>query len=411
MGGRRHFSALRDRIGARSPASRVTTTELFFDLVFVFVITQLTDKVAHDPTPAGLGQALLVLVATFWMYGGYAWLTNAVPPHTPIARGLLLLAMVGFLVMALATPHAFGDDGTTYALAFLFVVVIHAGLYVTSSETGNVRAILRIAPVNVLGGLLLLAAGELSGSGHAGGSVVLLWLAAIALFGATPFVGITGFTVQPGHFVERHGLVVIIALGESVVAIGATAAGLPLTGHLVLACALTLVLAVVLWWAYFDSDDGLAEEAMDAAAPAERPLLALLAFGFAFVPILFGIVLVAAGLETALGHLGQVSPGHSAWLLGGGVASFFVGDVAFRAVLGIRPVGTRALAVAGSLALVPLGLVVAGAVQVAALAGLVAALLGYEAQVARTPVDGVPDPGPDVRQADAPASVDPAAGA
>lgn len=413
------MTALRDMIGSRAPASRVTTTELFFDLVFVFVITQLTALVAHDPTPSGLAQAVCVLVVTFWMYGGYAWMTNAVPPHTPIARGLLLAAMVGFLVMALATPHAFGDDGTTYALAFTFVAVIHTALYLTSSESGNVRAVLRIAPVNLVGALLLLAAGVVNGraaadvgesaaeggTGHGGPLGWALWLLAMALFAATPLIGIRGFTVHPGHFVERHGLVVIIALGESVVATGATAAGLPLDGHLVAACALTLVLAVVLWWAYFDSDDGLAERAMDAADPADRPLLALGAFGFAFVPLLLGIVLVAAGVEASLGHLGEVSPGHAAWFLGGGVAAFFTGDVCFRLVLGIRPVLTRVAAVAAGLALVPVGLAVTSAVQVAALAGAVAALLALEARRA------VPDPGPGVRRPDAAASVEPAAGA
>ena len=380
---------------------RVSTLELFFDLVFVFAITELTHLVVGHPSLAGLLQALLVLTVTWWMYGAYAWLTNSLPPRGAAHRILLVLGMVGFFTMALATPHAFGDDGLAFGLGYLLVVVLHSAVFALSSDTSTVRAVLRIAPTNLGSALCVVAAGFVDGPAD-----WVLWPLAVAVAAAVPLLrGPGGFAVEAGHFVERHGLIVIVVLGESVVALGAAAQGGHLDAGTVVVCALGLLLAVGLWWVYFDVDESRAEAALEAAPQDRRARLSLLSFGVAFVPLLFGVVLVAAGLEESL-----ASPWHPAhWpapaLLAGGTALYLLGEVAFRAVLGIRPVGARLLAAGAAAVAVALGLVVPGAVLIAVLAALLAVLLVVEAR-ARTRHDDqqAPTPVPATDAADESAS-------
>ena len=215
-------------------APRVTNLELFFDLVFVFTVTQLTALLVDEPTVLGLFRVVLLLGIIFWMYGGYAWLTNAVTTDRVTRRLLLLGGMAGFLVLALAVPRAFAGGGPAFGLAYLLVVLIHSGLYTRATVGSAASAILRLSPFNVASALLVVAGGFVAGNAR-----VLLWAVAFALEWFTPsLAGVRGFHISPAHFVERHGLVVIVALGESVVAIGIGAAGLPL--DLRLAAAITM---------------------------------------------------------------------------------------------------------------------------------------------------------------------------
>jgi low temperature requirement protein LtrA len=262
--------------GHTGQADRVSTLELFFDLVFVFTITQLTAVLSDDPTLRGLLRVVLMLGVIFWMYGGYAWLTNAVALDRAARRLVLLGGMAGFLVLALTVPQAFAGGDLAFGLAYLVVVSIHAGLYSRTSVTHTVRALFRLAPFNLASALLVL--GAVVAGGTAG---YLLWVAAFALEWVTPLVtGIGGFRVAPAHFVERHGLLVIVALGESIVAIGIGASGLPVDLALISVAVLGLLLAACLWWAYFGGDDTRAEQALAAVPEDRRAAVAVLAFGY-----------------------------------------------------------------------------------------------------------------------------------
>jgi low temperature requirement protein LtrA len=338
---------------------RVSTLELFFDLVFVFTITQLTAVLSGDPTLRGLLRVVLMLGVIFWMYGGYAWLTNAVAPDRAARRLVLLAGMAGFLVLALTIPEAFAGGDLAFGLAYLAVVSIHAGLYSRTSVTHTVRALVRLAPFNLASALLVLAA--VVAGGTAG---YLLWAAAFAMEWVTPLVtGIGGFRIAPAHFVERHGLVVIVALGESVVAVGIGASGQPVDLALVSVAVLGLLVAACLWWAYFGGDDDRAERALAAVPDERRAAVAVRAFGYWHLPILLGIIVLAAGLKHAIGHAFEPLDAAHALLLAGGVAVFLAGDVGFRRTLRIGPGRLRAIAAALALATVPLGLAASAVLQ------------------------------------------------
>ena len=360
--------------GRAGQAERVSTLELFFDLVFVFTITQLTAVLGDDPTPRGLLRVVLMLGVLFWMYGGYAWLTNAVAPDRAARRLVLLGGMAGYLVLALTIPQAFSGDDLAFGLAYLVVVSIHAGLYSRTSEAGTIRSLVRLAPFNLASALLVL------GAVVAGGTTgYLLWAAAFALEWVTPLVtGIGGFRVGPAHFVERHGLLVIVALGESIVAIGIGAAGLPVDPALVSVAVLGLLLAACLWWAYFGGDDTRAEEALAAVPEDRRAAVAVRAFGDWHLPILLGIIALAAGLKHAIAHAFDPLDLAHALMLAGGVAAFLAGDILFRRTLRIGPARHRAVAAALALATVPVGLAASAVFQLSVLGVVLGGSLAAE---------------------------------
>ena len=364
-------------------AERVTTLELLFDLVFVFTITQLTAVLTADPTPRGLARVALMLGVIFWMYGGYAWLTNAVAADRAARRLLLLGGMAAYLVLALGIPRAFSGNDLAFGVAYLVIVSIHTGLYSRTGVPVTVRALLRLAPLNLASALLVLGAVVAGGT-----AAYLLWAAAFALEWVTPLVtGIGGFRIAPAHFVERHGLVVIVALGESIVAIGIGAAGRPVDPALASVALLGLLLAACLWWAYFGGDDARAEQALAAVGEDRRAAAGVRAFGYWHLPILLGIIVLAAGLKHAIGHAFDHLDLAHALLLAGGVAVFLAGDVGFRRTLRLGPVGLRAAAAALALATVPLGLGVSALTQLAALLLVLVGALLAESRLATSPAD------------------------
>ena len=333
------------RRDARLPvAGHVTSLELFFDLVFVFTITQLTATVL----PGGwalTGRTALLLLILWWMYGGYAWLTNAAPPVTPKRRVLLVLGMIGLFVTAMAIPHAYGSDRVVFACGYLVVVVVHAGMYVSEAARLTRGMVVQLLGWNMAGAVLGLV-----GALFFEDILVWWWLASFVvavglprLFSVTALNqpeddGGPSFTLVPGHFVERHGLMLLIALGESVLAIGVgLGTGLEAIGLEQIAfAAISLLLAATLYWAYFGvGEDSRAEAALDAL-PAERAQAAGLAsYGYAFWVILFGIVLSAAGLHHALVHpTDRLDWGFAAQLCVG-VGLFWVGLGLFRLTLGL----------------------------------------------------------------------------
>jgi low temperature requirement protein LtrA len=352
---------------------RVTPLELFFDLVFVLTITQLTAVLYHGPSWRSFGQVVLMLGVIWWMYGGYAWLTNAVPAHTANRRFLLLGGMTGFFILALAVPRAFEGSGLAFGLAYLVVVLVHLGLFTRSASLGVVQAILRLAPFNVLCALLVVVGGAF------GGTVQwVLWTAACLVWLSPLVRAPSAFSIGASHFVERHGLVVIVAIGESVVAVGIGAAHLAVDARLVLVAALGLALSACLWWLYFGGDPERAEIALERFDPVRRAWAALRGFGWWHLPILLGIVMMAAAERQALTHPFAGASWADAAFLSAGVAIFLAGDVLFRLELGIGRLWVRAGAAALGLAAMPLG-VWSAAAHVGALVAVLTAAIALEA--------------------------------
>jgi low temperature requirement protein LtrA len=339
---------------------RVTTLELFFDLVFVFTITQLTTVLFRSPTATALLQVVVMLTVIWWMYGGYAWLTNAVRADVGSRRLLLLGGMAGYLILALAIPRAFSQTGLAFGLAYLVIVAVHTLLFTRSSAVGVVRAILTLAPYNGGAAVLIVIGGAVGGTAQYalwGGTALFEWLL------PTIRRRESSFRIAAAHFVERHGLVVIVAIGESVVAIGFGAGHLPVDAALLLIAAVGLALSACLWWLYFGDDLVQAERALDSLEGAARARAALLAFGYWHLPMLLGIVAVAATERDATAHAFTHLSWARAALLGGGVALYCTGDLLFRRELGLGRVTSRAAAAALALGTIPAGALVSPFVQ------------------------------------------------
>jgi low temperature requirement protein LtrA len=315
-----------------------------------------------------------MLVVIWWMYGGYAWLTNVVAPDRRAYQLLLLSGMAAFLVISLAVPDAFGSSGVAFGVAYVVVVLIHAGLF-TRSEGESAAAIFNVARYNLAAGMSIVAAGIVGGAGR-----WVLWglaLAVILLPSLRP--PDPRFEINASHFVERHGLVVIVALGESVVAVGIGASAHSLTVGLVSVAVLGLALTACLWWTYFgEGEDERARQAMASAPRARRGWLALNGFYHWHLFLLLGVIALASALEQAIGHSGEPLSFARSLALGGGVALFFVGDALFRRTLSIGELRWRLLAAALALATVPLGPEIAAVAQLACLVAFVLACLLME---------------------------------
>jgi low temperature requirement protein LtrA len=347
---------------------RVTTLELFFDLIFAFTLTQLAVALTEQKGGLRVLPVLLIFGLLWWMYGGYAWLTNTRSPVRNPERLLLILGMTGFLIVGLAIPRAFGGSGLAFGLGYLIVVLVHSLLYARVN-----KQIWRIAPFNVLSALMVIGAGFVSGFAK-----YAVWVLALIIQACAPLVvQLAGrFDIRPAHFAERHGALIIVAIGESVAAIGIGAIGHPVTFKLVVASVAGLALSVTLWWMYFGSgDDEAGELAMHAAGEGKRPRLALSAYFYAHMPMLLGIVFAAAGVTEAVRH-GLVASVPAASALGIGAAAFAGGTAAFRAALRTGPVKLRLTGAIFALLTVPLGGLVAIEAQLALLtAGFVLMLV------------------------------------
>ena len=350
---------------------RVTTLELFFDLVFAFTLTQLTALLVHHFSAAGALEVLLVFGVLWWMYGGYAWLTNTRAPNQTLERLLLLAGMAGFLVAGLAIPRGFGpgDTGTRVALGvgYLIVVTIHTTLFSRVNHS-----IVRVTPFNVTSALLVIAAAFTPTP-----AAWVLWAAAAAVQWVSPLITHPGgrFDVRPAHFAERQGALVIVALGESVAAIGIAAAPAGVTASVALSAVLGLALSAALWWSYFGADeDRRAEQTMAATSLRRRAGLALTVY-YAHIPMLLGVVALAAGVKLTLGHLAQPRPAGHAIAVAGGAALFLAGSAWLRQAEATGPVRLRLAAAVFALATAVLGAAVSVEAQLAVLlAGIVAML-------------------------------------
>ncbi|MCX5211487.1 low temperature requirement protein A [Kitasatospora sp. NBC_00240] len=358
---------------APEPALRVSALELFFDLVFVFTITQLTGSLAHHLTVGGMVQVLVMLAVIWWMYDAFIWLTNAMPPSTHGRRGMLLLGMAAFLVVSLAVPHAFEGSGLAFGWAYLVIVAVHTGMFAAAGVA--VASVLRMGGLNLVNTGLVVTGGYLSGSAQLG-----FWVAAFALQFAIPrLVDLPQFQLRADHFVERHGLIVIIAFGESVIAIGVGAGDADLSAPLIATALLTLAVCVGLWWAYFGHDDDTrAEHHMAGLGDARRNQLAVSVYNLGHYGLLLGVLLFAAGVKSAVGHPGNPVTLSQAAALAAGVALFLAANAAVRRTFGLTPLLPRLVAAAALTVTVPLGTGVSALAQVAATAGVLAAAFGYE---------------------------------
>jgi low temperature requirement protein LtrA len=312
----------------RRDAERVTPLELFFDLVFVLAITQCTALMTHEPTWEGVGRGMVVLGLFWWTWIGYAWLTSVLDPEEGIVRIAMFAAMAAILVASLAIPESFGDEALTLAVGYAFVRLAHIALFlIASREDPQLRRSVAGLGIGTVIGVSLVIGGSFLDPG----AQLAVWAIALALDVAEPlFFGSDGWRLVPGHFAERHALIIIVALGESIVALGAGAdAGL--TAGEIVAAVLGVVLAVTMWWAYFDYVSITAVHRLEQAEVGrEQNELARDGYSILHFPLVAGIVLVAFGLHDTLAHRDEALPTVPAFALTAGFGIYLLGHVAFR---------------------------------------------------------------------------------
>lgn len=347
----------------------VSPLELFFDLVFVLAITQCTALMATEPTWGGIGRGLLVLGLLWWSWVGYAWLTSVMDPDEGPVRFVLFAAMAALLVTSLCVPHAYGDLSLIFALSYGAVRAAHIALFVLASrdDPGLRHSVAGLAASTAIGVGVLVLGSQLDGAAR-----TAVWAAALVFDMSGPLViDPSGWRLIPGHFAERHGLIVIVALGESIVAIG-VGAGAGVDGGVIAAAVLGMAVACALWWAYFDVSAPAATRRLAEVEPvAVRNRLARDGYSYLHLPMVAAIVLVALGMKSTLARVGDPLAWETAAALVGGVALYLLAHVAFKLrVLGVVSVH-RLVAAVALLAFVP----VAHRLEPLVTVGIVATLL------------------------------------
>jgi low temperature requirement protein LtrA len=360
----------------RGDEHEITPLELFFDLTFVFAITQVTILLADEPTWGGVLRGMLVLAALWWAWSAYAWLTSTMDVDEGGVRLAMLASMGTMLVVALAVPGAFGDDALIFGAAYFLVRVLHLVLYtIVGRDDPDLRgALLRVAPTGLLGASLLVLAAFFEGDAR-----VAVWVAALAIDYLGPaVVSLRGWRIAPEHFAERYGLIILIALGESIIAIG-VGAGFELTAGVIVAAAFGIVVVSALWWLYFDVAAILARRQLEQAHGVARARLALDAYNYLHLPMVAGIVLFSLGLKTTLGDVGKELDTVPAVGLCGGVALYLLGHIAFlyRAtgyLFRRRTIGAIVL-----LALIPAAVAIPALAALALVSAVSSLVVAYEA--------------------------------
>jgi len=356
---------------------RVTPLELFFDLVFVLALTQCTALMAEHPSWGSLGEGLLLLGLMWWSWVGYAWLTSVVNPEEGSIRFAIFAAMAAMLVVALCVPDAFGDSRMLFAVAYAGVRFGQIALFVLASRD---EPALRASVNGLAGGTAvgcgLLVVGALFDDPNLQAAI---WSVALALDMLEPFLfGSEGWKLHPSHFAERHGLIIIIALGESIVAIG-VGAGHHVDAGVVAAAVLGIAVAGALWWLYFDIVALVAERRLSRATVGrEQNDIARDSFSYLHFPMVAGIVLLALGMKKTLGHVDDPLETVPAAAMLGGTAVYLLAHVAFR-WRNVHRFSTQRLAAAVLLfALIPLATELEALLTLVLLAALLCALIAYE---------------------------------
>ena len=355
---------------------RVTPLELFFDLVFVFALTQVTTVLSDNPTWSGLGHGLLILGVLWWTWAAYAWLTNTVDPDVGAVWGAMLVAMAAMFVAALAVPDAFGAHGVLFGVAFLIVTVMHLTLYALGArgDPDLLAAIVRVAPWALAGAALIIVAGFVDG-----GLKPLLWLVALAVGYLGPFLGgLGGWRLQPAHFVERHGLIVIIAIGESLIAIGLGERDSGISTGVIVAALLGFAVATSFWLAYFDFFTIRAQQLLIERSGVERTALARDLYTYLHLPMVAGIVLFAFAMKTTLADVDGELATIPALALCGGPALYLFAFVALRVRVSRTLRGGRLIAAIACALLWPVAVVVPALVALTLVAIVWVGLHTYE---------------------------------
>ena len=355
---------------------RVTPLELFFDLVFVFGFTQVTTLLFEQPTWGGLGRGMLVLAVVWWAWASYAWLTNAVDAEAGPVAATVLLAIAAMFVAALAVPDAFSRHRLVFGVAFLLVLVMHASLFAVTvrREPDFEAAVLRIVPSSIGGGLLILAAAFVPA-----GMRPVLWAAALAVgMGVPLLVDLTGWRLHVAHFAERHGLILIIAIGESLIAIGLGARGTDLSAGVITAAVLGLAVAASFWLAYFDFAAGGVERQLADRSGTSRIALARDLYTYIHLPMVAGIVLFAFAMRQTLEHVGSKLHDVPAVALCGGSALYLFAYVVLRLRVNHTWSRGRSTAALAFIALIPVALVVPALGALTLVLAVWAALHAYE---------------------------------
>ena len=354
----------------------VTPLELFFDLVFVFAITQVTGFVSADATWTRLIEGLAILAVLWFAWEAYVWLANSAASDEGAVRVVLLFAMGAMLILSLAVPRAFGGDGVIFGVAYFVVRAAHLGAYliVARGDPQLRGVVLRLATTVLPGAALLVVAGALDGTAQA-----LCWVGALAIdYGGLMVRGVEGWRVAAKHFAERHGLIVIIALGESIVALGVGAGGLELDAGLITAALLGIAIASAMWWAYFDFVALIAERRLRTAPPDKQVRIARDSFTYLHLPMVAGIVVFALGVKKTLAHVDHELATVPAVALCGGAALYFLALSAFKR----RNIGSfnvpRLVAASALIVLAPIATAIPALLAVALVAAISVGLVAYE---------------------------------
>jgi low temperature requirement protein LtrA len=355
---------------------QVTPLELFFDLVFVLALTQCTQLMSDHPTWSGLTQGLLVLGVLWWSWVGYAWLTSVVDPEEGAVRGVIFAAMAGLLLVALCVPASFGHLALAFALTYGVVRLAQIGLFLLASrdEPDLRKSVLGLAVSTVIGIGILVGASFLDGFAQGA-----LWGLALVLdMGGPYFFGAQGWKLVPAHFAERHGLIIIIALGESIVAIGIGVGG-DLTIGQGAAAVVGVGLAAAMWWLYFDVVALVAARRLARATVGrEQNEMARDSYSYLHFPMVAGIVLVALALKKTLADVDGPLEVVPAFAMLGGLAMYLLAHVGFR----YRHIHTvnrrRTLLAVILLALLPVAIEIPALATVAVVTALVWILIAFE---------------------------------
>lgn len=380
----------RTRVETVGEGAAVTTLELFFDLVFVFALTRVTDWMADDPTAETVLRGMLILVVMWWAWVGYSWLGNVAKADEGVIRVGMLVAMAGVFIASITIPEAFDDlpgglsGPVVFAIAYFVVRIVHLGMFwICSRDDPQLRGqIVRWIPSVVLGTVLLLLASQAEGWVQ-----TALWAGALlGDYVGTALAGASWRLNSARHFAERHGLIIIVALGESIVSIGIGVAALPVSWPIIIGSVLGLAIAGAMWWAYFDVTALLTEHALAEATGERQIRLARGGYTFLHLPMVIGIILMSLGLKKALLYIGG-GEGHTLAdpiygiplaALYGGAAIYLFAHVWFKRYL-IGAVNVERIVVGVVLlAITPLVALVPAVVALLILAGVLCGLVGYE---------------------------------
>ena len=361
---------------ARREGERVSPLELFFDLVFVLALTQCTALMADNPTWEGIGQGLLILALLWWAWVGYAWLTSVVDPEDGAVRMVIFGAMVALLVVSICVPAAFEDLALEFALAYGAVRFAQIGMMaLAAGDDARFRqSVIGLGAGTALGVGLLVAGSFLDGWGRAA-----VWSLALVIDLGEPYLfGSEGWQLEPRHFAERHGLIILIALGESIVAVG-VGAEVRIDAGIAAAAFFGIGLAAALWWIYFDVVALVAGRRLEQAAVGrEQNEMARDSYSYLHFAMVAGIVLVALGMKKTLGDVDESLKTVPAFALLGGTAIYLLGHVAFR-YRHVKTINRQRLVIGVALlAAVPLATEVSSLLALAVVTTMLWAMIGFE---------------------------------